>query len=443
MLSAGSRTVSLKRLLAAMLLTTMLGACSSTPERTPAGHRKARLLVVGMDGLEPRLVRDFLAQGRLPHFRRLIQRGVLADIACRQRMVSPVAWTTVATGVPPDEHGITYFTTKEGVLFNSTMRRRPAFWNILARSQVHAATIGWFVTWPAEKDAGIIVSDRTHGVPQDSKVSPPGVIDPRAYEIKYGPPYPFLGQFTPARFDPSYTSLSRDDPKFAVNFLLEERLANTYLRDHTYAAIAREVTAKNDLDALFVYFQGSDFVGHGFWKYFEPAPFRVQGIAVDEAEVALLKDVIPRYYDYLDSLLGELLAEVDPDALVMVLSDHGFGPALGEYKTEPGDFLSGNHRFTAVLVLSGPQIRAGAKQARDITHYDILPTILYALKLPIARDEPGTPLIGFFTDESRPDRRPLFVDTYRTLVGQAPPAPRVGKDEERILEQLRSLGYIK
>lgn len=435
--------MSLKRLLAGMLLPTLLVACSARREGTPAGHRKARLLVVGMDGLEPRLVRDLLAQGRLPHFRRLIERGVLADIDCRPRMVSPVAWTTVATGVPPDEHGITYFTNKEGALFNSTHRRRPAFWNILARHHVQAATIGWFVTWPAEKDAGIIVSDRTHGVAQDSKVSPPGVINPRAYEIKYGPPYPFLGRFTSARFDPSYTSLSHDDPRFAVNFLLEQRLANAYLRDRTYAAIAREVTAKNDLDALFVYLQGPDFVSHGFWKYFEPAPFRAQGIAVDEAEVALLTDIIPRYYDYMDSLLGEFLDEVDQDALVMVLSDHGFGPALGEYKTEPGDFLSGNHRFTAVLALSGPQVRAGAKPARDILHYDVLPTILYALKLPIARDGQGTPLIGSFTDEFRNARPPQFVDTYRTLGGESPPAARAGKDEQQILEQLRSLGYIK
>ncbi|HEX6739955.1 MAG TPA: hypothetical protein VF310_16875, partial [Vicinamibacteria bacterium] len=75
-------------------------AASSPTAARNAAPRKPRLLIVGLDGLEPRLVRDLMAQGRLPTFRRLAARGTLTGIDVREdpvkplALVSPAAWTT-------------------------------------------------------------------------------------------------------------------------------------------------------------------------------------------------------------------------------------------------------------------------------------------------------------------------------------------------------------
>jgi predicted AlkP superfamily phosphohydrolase/phosphomutase len=409
------------------------------PQPTPTGPRKARLLVVGMDGLEPSLVRRLLAEGRLPHFRRLIERGTFTEITC-DRWVSPVAWTSVATGVPPEDHGIRDFISG-GKLVNSTLRQRPAAWNILTRAGLKVATVGWFVTWPAEPESGIIVSDRAHWAAEGVEMQPAGVIDPARLRIS-GPPWPFLTRFTDYPFDPNYRALPKRDPRFVVSFLIDQRLIYIYLRDAFYASAVRRVTAEHDLDVLLLYYAGSDYTSHGFWKFFEPEPFRKAGIPVDPREVVQLKDVIPRYYDYLDTLLGEALAQVDREALVIVLSDHGFGTALGEYRTERGDHLSGNHRFKAVLIASGPGVAVGAQPAREVRLVDVLPTMLYALKLPLARDHAGVPVAGLFDERFRAERRPAFVDTYQEARRSAS-APPAAAGEERVMETLRSLGYIK
>ena len=346
---------------------------------------------------------------------------------------------SVATGVPPAQHGIRDFVS-EGKLVNSTLRQQPAAWNIFTHAGLKVATVGWFVTWPAEPESGIIVSDRTHWAAEGVEIQPPAVIDPARLRIT-GPPWPFLARFTDYPFDPNYRALPRTDGRFVVNFLIEQRLLEVYARDTFYASAARQITGAHDLDVLWLYFAGSDYTGHGFWKFFEPEPFRKAGLRVDPQEVAQLKDVIPRYYDYLDTLLGDALGQVDPDALVVVLSDHGFGTALGEYRTKRGDHLSGNHRFKAVLIASGPGVAVGAQPSRTVRLVDVLPTLLYALKLPLARDHAGMPVLGLFEERFRAERRPGFVDTYQVARGSASAPPAAG--EERVMETLRSLGYIK
>jgi predicted AlkP superfamily phosphohydrolase/phosphomutase len=436
--------VSWRRAAALALLALQLGCRAEAPppqpRPTPAGPRRARLLVVGMDGLEPTLVRRFLAEGRLPHLRGLIERGTFTEINCDERWVSPVAWTSVATGVPPEEHGIRDFVSG-GSLVNSGLRRRAAAWNVFTRAGLQVATIGWFVTWPAEPGSGLIVSDRAHWAREGVEMQPPGLVQPDQLRVP-GPPWPFLARFTDYPFDPGYRALPRSDPRFAVNFLIEQRLLDVYLRDEFYAGALRQVTASHDLDVVLTYYAGADYTGHGFWKYFDPEPFRQAGVPVDAREVAQLRDVIPRYYDHLDELLGRALKQVDPEALVMVLSDHGFGTALGAYRSQRGDHLSGNHRFQAVLILSGPGVAVQARPARTVRLVDVLPTLLYALKLPLARDQAGAPVVGLFDERFRADRRPVFVDTYDVAPRSARAAPAAA-GEERMLETLRSLGYIK
>jgi hypothetical protein len=94
---------------------------------------------------------------------------------------SPALWTTIATGVGPERHGIHGFVVPkekearpaasqahlvEGESggeeslrpVTSSMRTAPAFWNILSSLDLRAGVVGWLVTWPAEPVNGFIVS---------------------------------------------------------------------------------------------------------------------------------------------------------------------------------------------------------------------------------------------------------------------------------------------
>ena len=72
-----------------------------------------RALVLGIDGLDPRLCRHMMARGLLPHLSRLAATGTFADLFTSQPAQSPVAWTSLATGTNPGRHGIYDFIVRD------------------------------------------------------------------------------------------------------------------------------------------------------------------------------------------------------------------------------------------------------------------------------------------------------------------------------------------
>ena len=75
--------------------------------------RVERAIVVGLDGLDPDLCRRFMAEGKLPHLSALAARGTFSKLATTYPAMSPVAWSSFATGVDPAKHGIFDFLTRD------------------------------------------------------------------------------------------------------------------------------------------------------------------------------------------------------------------------------------------------------------------------------------------------------------------------------------------
>jgi predicted AlkP superfamily phosphohydrolase/phosphomutase len=81
--------------------------------RPPRRPRIRRAILVGLDGLEPDLVARWMAEGKLPHFEQLARRGMFRRLHTTFPAMSPVAWSTFATGVHPAKHGIFDFLTRD------------------------------------------------------------------------------------------------------------------------------------------------------------------------------------------------------------------------------------------------------------------------------------------------------------------------------------------
>ena len=65
-----------------------------------------RVIVLGIDGMDHRLLSQFIAEGRLPNFERLATTGSLSPLETTMPPLSPVAWSTFITGMDPGGHGI-------------------------------------------------------------------------------------------------------------------------------------------------------------------------------------------------------------------------------------------------------------------------------------------------------------------------------------------------
>lgn len=286
---------------AALLLTVLL--CASLPgcRREPASPaRRPPLIVIGIDGGEWKVIRRLWEQGKLPHLKAIAERGVTATLRTAYNS-SPVIWTTVATGVTPQVHGITDFvvaTPQGDVPISSAVRKVPALWNMLSRAGRRVAVLGWWGSWPAEEVKGVVLSDRAL-LDLDARVSP----------ASYLPA--FLEDLRQADADPG---------------LFENDAAQR--RDRVMARSAAKLAGqdRDPYQLILLYFRSPDIVSHNEWKYFEPEAFQ----QVDPRELAEHRDRIPRVYEAVDREIGRILEAAPPESNVLVLSDHGFHAAKRE-----------------------------------------------------------------------------------------------------------------
>lgn len=73
----------------------------------------ARVIVLGFDGMDPKLADEWMAEGILPSFSRLAEEGHYQRLATTNPAQSPVAWASFATGANPGEHGIFDFIRRD------------------------------------------------------------------------------------------------------------------------------------------------------------------------------------------------------------------------------------------------------------------------------------------------------------------------------------------
>ena len=73
---------------------------------------KNKVLVLGVDGMDPRITKKFLDKGVMPNLKKIVDRGAQREdlvLLGNVPTVTPPMWTTLATGALPVTHGITDF----------------------------------------------------------------------------------------------------------------------------------------------------------------------------------------------------------------------------------------------------------------------------------------------------------------------------------------------
>jgi len=71
-----------------------------------------------------------------------------------QPILSPVVWTTIATGMTPQRHGILDFVTQTPagkVPVSSKMRQADTVWELLSHQGEDVGVVGWLVSWPPSR----------------------------------------------------------------------------------------------------------------------------------------------------------------------------------------------------------------------------------------------------------------------------------------------------
>jgi predicted AlkP superfamily phosphohydrolase/phosphomutase len=266
--------------------------CSGCSSENTAEQSLGPVVLVGIDGGSWSAIEELWAQDGLPHLRRLAESGsrsLLIPVAD----ASPVIWTSMATGVVPERHGITNFVVKTengDVPVSSAVRKVPAIWNMASAAQKRVSIVGWWASWPAEPVSGVIVSDRPLAN-IDKTVSPP-------------------------EFAKFFQSILSEEGDQREPSRVETRIER---QDRGVGAVARHLIT-SDFDLLMLYQRNVDAESHRYWKYFRPQNFEV----VDEVETDRFADRIPQAYEAVDRPIGDLIEAAPSNTTFFVVSDHGF-----------------------------------------------------------------------------------------------------------------------
>jgi tetratricopeptide (TPR) repeat protein len=362
----------------------------------------------------------------MPHLDRLVRQGVRARLRTIAPMLSPVLWTSMATGVVPQRHGILDFVTGTGrdgeqVPVSARQRRVKAFWNILSERGLTVGVAGWWATWPAEHVNGFIVSDRVAyqllGVRpveernRDGKVFPASE-DERVIAATVAPE-----AIGPADLQP-FLRLPADPAALPEKeSRLIDDLRTVIASGRTYTAATLALAGRRPPDLTAVYLEGTDTVAHLFMPY---APPPLEG--VDPGAQRRFGRAVDAYYEEADRLLGQLIDGLDP-ATVVVLSDHGFRTGDNRPRTDsrPGYGVAADwHRHYGIAVFSGPAFRRGT-ELDEVSLLDVAPTLLRLAGLPIGEDMDGRPMTEAFDPSWRSANPERYIATWE---GTAP-APAV------------------
>jgi tetratricopeptide (TPR) repeat protein len=425
-----------------------------------------RAVVIGIDGADWRLIDRLIEEGRMPHMARLKARSAWGPIETLHDVpLSPVIWTSVATGKTADQHGIAWFMVDRPdgtrVPVRSTNRRAKALWNVLAEHGRRPVVVGWWATYPAEEvGEGAIVSDALgfHGFGATArrgddgrKTYPPGLyrevarLVPPEEQVSADFARRFI-DIPPDEYRREMYTPARQAAHDAANPIhLFQMYAATA---QGYTAIAEELLAERPFDLFLLYYEQVDSLSHLFMKH---APPRLPWI--DAAEHRRYGGVVDEWYAYQDELLGRLLARIDlEETALFVLSDHGFKSGERRIRAEGTVDVARahlDHEPDGIFLAAGPHLRRAS--VRDASVLDVAPTLLHYLGFPVARDMKGRVLEEIF-EPAFLDRNPVrHVATYESPAeeggegggdapAEAPPAD--SELAEANLEALRSLGYL-
>lgn len=403
---------------------------------------RQKILLIGWDAADWRVIDPLLDSGQLPNLAKLVNRGVVGNLATLHPPYSPILWTSIATGKRPTQHGIHGFIepTPDGAAVrpvSSLSRSVKAIWNIAQQTQRKSIVVGWYPSHPAEPIDGVMVSDLycKAGDGEEPMPMPPGAVHPpgwreRLDELRLSPrelPGDLLRLFVR---DADKVDQAQDKRLHMLARVVAENMNN-----HNAATEALE-HAEWDLACIF--YDGVDHLCHGFMRYHPPRlPF------VSEADFALYGEVVNNCYRWHDAMLGRLLELAGPDVTTIIVSDHGFESGLERRAAVPAELAgpTADHRHFGIFVAAGPGIRHDDR-VYGASLLDIAPTILHLMGLPVGRDMAGKVLVSALTDP-RPVER---IDSWEDVAGECGMHPHgarldaVGAAEA--MKQLVALGYV-
>ena len=257
-----------------------------------------KICVLGLDCAAPEIV---FGDTRLRNLRSLMQRGTWGRLESVIPPITVPAWMCLSTSQDPGSLGVYGFRNRVNHTYSglgiadSSSIQTPAIWDYLAQEGKRSIIVGVPPGFPPRKINGISVG---------CFLTPDSAVD----------------QFThPPEIKKEINDLVGHYPTDVAGFRTDDK---AWLREKIFEMsrkhwkVVRHLITQKEWDYFHYVDIGLDRVHHGFWDSYDKQHIHYQ-------QGNPYESVIPDYYAWLDEQIGEVVAVLDKDTVLLIVSDHG------------------------------------------------------------------------------------------------------------------------
>lgn len=283
------------------------------------------VMVIGIDSASWEQIDAMIENGELENLEYLKSEGSWGVLRSEAPLVSPRLWSTMATGLPPEKHGIVDFYSTRFDL------KAGRVWDAVAAAGGKVGLMEWHMTWPPNPYPGFCVPA---WLAQSFATVPPEASFLKRLEFtgKRGKSEASRSFFRFELFQDLLSSVATSSAGNTwANFLDGLAILKQRNRQETYwrakliqmrmagDLFLRLMTRESPVFSAMVLYP-VDALGHLYWKYHEPEAFP----ELTEGEIRQFGEVVRNAYREADLILGNILKQIDLNEVTLVLvSDHG------------------------------------------------------------------------------------------------------------------------
>lgn len=264
-----------------------------------------QVICIGLDGATFDLIRPFIAQGKLPTFKKLMDSGAFSELRSTVPPVTASAWSSFMTGKNPGAHGLFDFMQRRENSYDlapvsALDRDGKAVWDLIGEAGKKVIVMNVPVTWPPQPVNGQLITGMLTPRTAANYTYPKELAD----ELKNA-----IGEYI-IYSDEVYSKGRGEIFLNALKHSAEQRTrAAEYLQQ------------KYPWDFFMLVFPETDTVSHGLWSAYDASHHEH-----DPAEAAKFRNGILEIYQHIDGLLNRLITHCQSPTTVLLMSDHGHGP---------------------------------------------------------------------------------------------------------------------
>jgi predicted AlkP superfamily phosphohydrolase/phosphomutase len=265
----------------------------------------SKVICIGLDGATFDLIKPFIAQGKLPTFKKLMENGAFSELRSTVPPVTASAWSSFMTGKNPGAHGLFDFMQRRANSYDlapvsALDRDGKAVWDLIGEAGKQVIVMNVPVTWPPQPVNGLLITGML--TPRNAKnyTYPKELAD----ELKNA-----IGEYI-VYSDEVYSKGRGEIFLQALKHSADQR-----------TKAAEYLMQKYPWDFFMLVFPETDTVSHGLWSAYDSSHHEH-----DPVQAAKFRDGILEIYQHIDSLIARLISNVQPPTSILLMSDHGHGP---------------------------------------------------------------------------------------------------------------------